>query len=173
MIYVPRTANEIKLLDDAKIGTAAQQWTALNQFIAQDEYLSTRRGQYAERNGAKTPWEHRFDVRVSQDLGLKIGERVHKLQLTFDVFNVGNLLNKDWGRSYFVGNNAYSLINYDAKKVAILSRLLTKTKLITFRILHLNGKDNLVLDTSSKNKKTFRYQNPNNSLGFFIFAINI
>lgn len=116
LIYVPRTANEIKLLDDAKIGTAAQQWTALNQFIAQDEYLSTRRGQYAERNGAKTPWEHRFDVRVSQDLGLKIGERVHKLQLTFDVFNVGNLLNKDWGRSYFVGNNAYSLINYDAKK---------------------------------------------------------
>ena len=38
---------------------------------------------------------------------------MHKFQITFDVFNVGNLLNKDWGRSYFVANNSYQLITYD------------------------------------------------------------
>ncbi len=115
LLYIPKDASEIKLLalTGANPATAAQQWTALNSYIEQDEYLRTRRGQYAERNGAKTPWEHRFDLRFSQDLGLNIGETMHKFQITFDIFNVGNLLNKDWGRSYFVANNSYQLITYD------------------------------------------------------------
>lgn len=114
LLYVPRNMSEIKLvaLTGSNPATPAEQWAALDTFISQDPYLSTRRGQYAERNGAKTPWEHRFDLRVSQDLGLKIANTVHKLQLTFDIFNFGNLLNKEWGRSYFVNNNAYQLVTY-------------------------------------------------------------
>lgn len=108
LLYVPRSASEIKLVDPS-------QWAALDAYINQDKYLSTRRGQYVERNGATTPWEHRFDVRLSQDLGIKIGEKVHKLQLTFDIFNVGNLLNKEWGRSYFVQYGAYKLLNYNSR----------------------------------------------------------
>ena len=84
----------------------------MDAFIEQDPYLRTRRGQYAERNGARTPWEHRFDLRITQDLGVTIKDRVHRFQLTFDIFNVGNLLNKDWGKSYFVSNQAYQLITY-------------------------------------------------------------
>lgn len=116
LIYVPKTADEIKLvaLTGSSPASAAEQWTALDQYIQQDEYLKTRRGQYAERNGARTPWEHRFDLRISQDLGITIKERVHKFQLTFDIFNVGNLLNKEWGRSYFVSNQAYQLITYNS-----------------------------------------------------------
>lgn len=115
LIYIPNSMNEIKLVNlgsGANLVTPAQQWAALDAYINQDEYLRTRRGQYAERNGAETPWENRFDLRVSQDLGLTIKEKVHRLQLTFDVFNVGNLINKDWGRSYFVSNQAYQLITY-------------------------------------------------------------
>lgn len=117
LLYVPRTADEIMLVPirDANgviTRTVAQQWEALDAYINQDKYLSSRRGQYTERNGSTTPWEHRFDVRLSQDLGIKIGEKVHRLQLTFDIFNVGNLLNKEWGRSYFVNNNASTLINF-------------------------------------------------------------
>ena len=114
LLYVPNSASEIKLvaLTGSNSATVAEQWTALNNFIEQDPYLKTRRGQYAERNGARTPWEHRFDLRVTQDLGITIKERVHRFQLTFDIFNVGNLLNKDWGKSYFVANQAYQLITY-------------------------------------------------------------
>lgn len=113
LLYVPRNASEIKLvaLTGTNPSSAADQWTAFDAFINQDPYLRTRRGQYAERNGATTPWEHRFDLRVSQDLGIKLGDRVHKIQLTFDIFNVGNLIDKDYGRSYFVSNNAYQLIS--------------------------------------------------------------
>ncbi len=114
LLYVPKTADEIKLvaLTGTNPATPAEQWAALDAYIEQDEYLKTRRGQYAERNGARTPWEHRFDLRISQDLGITIKDRVHKFQLTFDIFNVGNLLNKEWGRSYFVSNQAYQLITY-------------------------------------------------------------
>lgn len=118
LLYVPKTADEIKLVairdgNGNITRTVAEQWADLDAYISQDKYLSTRRGKYAERNGATTPWEHRFDIRISQDLGIKIGERVHKLQLTFDIFNVGNLFNKEWGRSYYVEYNASSLINYN------------------------------------------------------------
>ncbi|MDO5615488.1 MAG: hypothetical protein Q4G16_04805, partial [Cruoricaptor ignavus] len=117
LIYVPLNASEINLvpITGSNPISVADQWAALDAFIEQDEYLRTRRGQYAERNGASTPWENRFDLRISQDLGINIKDRVHKFQLTLDIFNVGNLINKDWGRSYFVANNAYQLITYTGR----------------------------------------------------------
>lgn len=121
LLYVPRNLSEIKLAD-LNIGTTAapiivpvaQQWAALDAFINSDPYLSSRRGQYAERNGARMPWEHQFDVRIMQDLGFVGGKGTkNSLQLSLDIINVGNLLNKDWGRLYSLSNNASTLINYN------------------------------------------------------------
>lgn len=117
LLYVPSAANEIKLVDiknsaDEVTATAAQQWDALNAYIDSDEYLSSRRGQYVERNGSFMPWQHQFDLRITQDLGTMIQGTKNRLQLTFDIFNVGNLLNKEWGRNYYVSNQALSLISY-------------------------------------------------------------
>ncbi len=111
LIFVPEFASQIKLVASGST-TAAAQWTALDAFIKADPYLSTRRGKYAERNGAETPWEHQFDVRITQDFGAIVKGSKNKIQLTFDIFNVGNLLNKDWGRQYFVSNQALTLITY-------------------------------------------------------------
>lgn len=98
LMYVPRNFEESQLVDQVDnngnvVRTAAQQWEILNAFIEQDDYLSSNRGKVTERNGAKLPWLHRFDVRVSQDVSFQ----THRLQLTFDVLNVGNLLNNTWG----------------------------------------------------------------------------
>ncbi|WP_437919581.1 TonB-dependent receptor [Sphingobacterium sp. LRF_L2] len=115
LIYIPRTASDINLVPLTNAGvttSAADQWTALDAYISQDKYLSTRRGQYAERNGARMPWQHQFDLRITQDLGTMIKGSKNRLQLTFDIFNVGNLLNKDWGRNYAISNQAYQLITY-------------------------------------------------------------
>ena len=121
LLYVPNSASEIKFVDlkdkDKKvIATPAQQWEAYNAFIEGDEYLKTRRGQYAERNGAFMPWEHQFDLRIAQDIGGVFNGTKNRLQLTFDIFNVGNLLNKDWGRSYSVSNGAYQLVSYNSSE---------------------------------------------------------
>jgi len=117
LLFVPKTQADIKLLPLNASGsnpalTTAQQWTALDAFIENDPYLKTKRGQYTDRNGAEVPFQHSFDLRISQDLGGVIKGTKNKIQLTFDVFNVGNMVNKDWGKSYFVTNQSLTLVNY-------------------------------------------------------------
>jgi hypothetical protein len=121
IMYVPRDASEINLVDIVSNGTVVttkeEQWQKLNSFIESDEYLRKHRGQYAERNGLRAPFSHIFDLHLAQDfyLGQKNGKR-HTLQITFDVFNLGNMLNKDWGRLYTarqgMSYNNYGLIDF-------------------------------------------------------------
>lgn len=67
-------------------------------YIQQDKYLRSRRGQYAERNGAQLPWLNRVDVKIMQDLFSKIGKNRNTIQFTVDIFNAGNLINPGWGK---------------------------------------------------------------------------
>ncbi len=118
LIYVPANQTDIELLDildsngDVEV-SAQDQWEMLDAFIAGDDYLSTRRGQYAERNGARLPFTSVLDLRIAQDFGLKLGNDWQRFQVTLDVLNLGNLLNKNWGASYFVGNDLFALIDYE------------------------------------------------------------
>ncbi|MBT4035441.1 MAG: TonB-dependent receptor [Candidatus Marinimicrobia bacterium] len=100
LLYVPEDANDIHfgtsvdangLLIEA--ADAAVQWAALDAFIEQDEYLSTRRGKYAERNGAMLPWFSQLDLKAVQDVSFGL----HTLQLSLDVMNIGNMINSAWG----------------------------------------------------------------------------
>lgn len=77
--------------------TAQQQRDAFEAFINQDDYLKNRRGQYAERNGALLPWVLRFDLSATLEFFRKINGERHTIQLRADIFNVGNLINDNWG----------------------------------------------------------------------------
>ena len=117
LMFVPAKQSDIKLVPLAATTTlpaqtVAQQWAALDAFIENDPYLKKHRGTYTTRNGASAPFQHQFDVRVTQDLGAIISGSKNRIQLTFDIFNVGNLLNKKWGRQYTVANQAVTLVNY-------------------------------------------------------------
>jgi hypothetical protein len=112
MIYIPETASEINLVDISGGATAAQQWTALDAFISNDKYLSKHRGEYAERNAARLPFSHQFDLRILQDVKVKAGNTSNKLQISLDILNIGNLISKKWGESKYLSNQQYSLINY-------------------------------------------------------------
>jgi hypothetical protein len=98
-MYVPRTLEESFLVDRTVSGvvtTAAEQWDALDKYIEQDPYLSSIRGAVSERNGAKLPWLHRFDLRFVQDINLDIAG-TSRIQLTADILNFGNMINSEWG----------------------------------------------------------------------------
>ena len=56
---------------------------------------------------------HIIDFKFAQDIYVSGGDIKHTLQLTFDLFNLGNLINSDWGRMYYVGNKALQLIDFD------------------------------------------------------------
>lgn len=106
LVYVPNNASEINFQQNGDL-SPEDQWEAFNAFIEQDDYLSSRRGEYAERNGARTPFTHQFDLKVVQDLFTNIGDNRNALQLSLDIFNVGNLINKDWGRQYTYGRSFF------------------------------------------------------------------
>ena len=114
LMYIPRGESEL-LLKDLGTYTAAQQWADLDKYISQDKYLSKRRGQYAERNGAELPWAANFDFKVIQDFYIKVGGKKNTLQFTLDVFNLGNYISPQWGLNQsafraglvnFIGNDA-------------------------------------------------------------------
>ncbi len=117
LIYVPASASEIHLVDigvpgDADYVSAADQWTALEGFINSQPYLKEMKGKYVERNGDRLDFEHALDFKLAQDFFIEAGGRKHTLQITFDVFNLTNLLNKDWGRRYYSPYNQFALINW-------------------------------------------------------------
>ncbi|HRG42527.1 MAG TPA: hypothetical protein PLC27_14060, partial [Saprospiraceae bacterium] len=60
------------------------------------------RGGYAEKNSNWMPYVSFLDLAVRQDLGLKLGNKMHKLQLSVDIFNLANMLNPEWGTRYSV-----------------------------------------------------------------------
>jgi hypothetical protein len=115
LVYIPRNKNEIVLMPSSATDTRTtdQIWEQLNTFIMNDDYLQEHRGQYAARNGARTPWESRFDVRLMQEFFFNTGKYDHTIQLTMDIENFGNLLDQGRGRDYFVPNNTFNLVRFE------------------------------------------------------------
>ncbi|HVL69246.1 MAG TPA: carboxypeptidase regulatory-like domain-containing protein [Vicinamibacterales bacterium] len=100
LIYVPRNTSEMNFQTFTASGrtfTAAEQAAAWEAYIAQDPYLSKRRGQYAERGAVFLPMVRRVDASLMQDIFRNMGGRRHSLQFRADILNFGNLLNSDWG----------------------------------------------------------------------------
>ena len=112
LLKVPSTRDQINLVDirDAQgnvVTTAAQQWEQLDAYINQDDYLSERRGNFTERNGAISPWYTQLDAKLLQDFSLMAGEKKHTFQLSFDIQNLGNLISSDWGVRRTFANNRF------------------------------------------------------------------
>ncbi|MCY7356030.1 MAG: TonB-dependent receptor, partial [Rudanella sp.] len=113
LIYIPRNQNEIVLAttNAQDTRTTQQIWDQLNTYIDQDAYLSKRRGQYAERNGAYLPWQNLFNFRLLQDLFVPMPNgRRHTIQLSVDLINAGNFLNSNWGITK--ATNRANLLNF-------------------------------------------------------------
>ncbi|WP_115554111.1 TonB-dependent receptor [Xanthomonas arboricola] len=89
LLYIPAGRG------DVLFGTAREEQAFWN-YIEGNEYLAARRGQVAERNGARNSWINQFDLHIEQEIPGFFKD--NKASLWLDVMNVGNLLNKKWGR---------------------------------------------------------------------------
>jgi len=65
-----------------------------NDYIDSESCLS--RGSISQRHTCTSSWINRFDLHMMQEFKIT-GE--HKIEITFDIENIGNLLNDDWGRA--------------------------------------------------------------------------
>lgn len=101
LIYIPTTNDITNMNFSGDAGAQAEQRTALEAFIQQDEYLNENRGGYAEKYDILSPWYSRWDVRVLQDYILPNNNVV---QLSLDMLNIGNFINSEWGVRQFPTN---------------------------------------------------------------------
>jgi hypothetical protein len=46
---------------------------------------------------ARMPWFNRFDLRVVENIGFKVGNDIHKVQLSLDLMNATNLISNKLG----------------------------------------------------------------------------
>jgi hypothetical protein len=109
LFYVPGQAANLAFgeidPDDGPTITPQLQARALERFIGQNEYLSDRRGQYAERNGDRTPWESVIDLNLRVEVFQQLLGRRQSVELTANIFNfsslVGDLVGQDqWGERF-------------------------------------------------------------------------
>jgi len=108
LIYIPRDQSEMNfrpLTVSGRTFSPAEQAAAFEQLIQNDSYLSSHRGEYAERGAVFLPIVNRTDVSVAQDVFKNVGAKRHSGQIRLDITNFGNLLNHDWGVGQRLVNN--------------------------------------------------------------------
>jgi len=84
------------------------------------DYIKKSLGKIADRNGGVNPFYGTIDLRLAKTVHLYKSQAI---TLSVDVFNFSNLLNKNWGGSYQLGNqNLLNVTGFDqAKKEYIYS----------------------------------------------------
>ena len=141
LIYIPRAgempASSFVAIAANTSGYRAAGYTAQEQsdlfeaYIQQDKYLSKNRGSYAQRNGGTSPWRNQVDLRLTQEIFKNVNGAKNSVQFTMDVFNLGNLLNKNWGNVNFV-NNSQILVPQNVSAISATTKP-------TFRMAAANG----------------------------------
>ena len=126
--FIPATPSDINFKDikDASGNvtySAANQSTDFFNFVNNNDYLKNRKGQYAERNGMRTPWNQELDMKLMHEFKLSKKDKSKALQVSLDIFNLMNLINNDWGHITFVTNVNNYTVNMlqfvsDAKGIA-------------------------------------------------------
>ncbi len=116
LLYVPKAPGSGDVLFAG--ATAADKQANEDKFWAivnSSKELSDSKGGVVSRNNAFSDMVHNFDLRLSQELAGFSPK--HKSILILDIFNVGNLLNKEWGRTNEMlfssgGGNRRGFVNF-------------------------------------------------------------
>jgi hypothetical protein len=132
----PQTAGLVYIFNDNEVSKYipnATQSQAFTDFVNSNEYLSSRKGNFTERNGGRTPWSTTIDAKIVQNVG-------KSFQLTADIFNLTNLLNKEWGEMYFVSNSFNSTSSVGLAKVSGETFSFTKPTQKPYSVDQINSK---------------------------------
>jgi outer membrane receptor protein involved in Fe transport len=85
--FIPADASQITLADPS-------QFAALSDFIDSQSCLREARGGLLERNSCRNPWQNYLNARLGVTVPTLSGQG---LELSLDLFNVLNFIDRDWG----------------------------------------------------------------------------
>jgi len=105
LMFVPSAFGSGEVVFRGGIEAERQFWA-----IANATGLSRYAGGVAERNGSFSSWVNSFDLRLRQELPGFLD--AHRAELVFDILNVGNLVNRRWGRIEELAGLDRSFVNY-------------------------------------------------------------
>lgn len=120
LIYVPRNATDpTEILFQGYNSTNAttkaaadNQAAVFEKFISSVPCLQQARGTIMKRNACRNPWNSLIKLSVGQNLGKLFGvannlhaSALNNVQVRWDVENVANLLNKNWGWQEYSSQN--------------------------------------------------------------------
>jgi hypothetical protein len=91
------------------------QLDSLNAFIDSQSCLAASRGALLRRNACRNPWSNLVNARLAMNVPLPSGQN---LQVSWDVFNVLNLIDGGWGlfnqvSGFEAGGSFLSAVGYD------------------------------------------------------------
>ena len=133
LMYIPSGPGSGEVVFNGGAAEEARFW----EYVNAHPDLAGARGKVVSRNGSFAPWVNTFDLRLSQEVpGILSG---HKGVFMLDLMNIGNMLNKRWGRTDEVafqsgGGAARSFVNYkglDANGRYIYSMMSVPEDLVT------------------------------------------
>ncbi len=76
--------------------------------------LNEYRGRIAERNAGENSFYGTVDIRIARNFRFY---KTHGIELSAEIFNFGNMLNKEWGINHSLGNQTlYKVNSFDAAK---------------------------------------------------------
>ncbi|MCD9015508.1 carboxypeptidase regulatory-like domain-containing protein [Parachryseolinea silvisoli] len=113
-------SNDLAYVFDPNDPAVAEKYrTAINAILANPkadgslkDYIRNSAGKIAERNGGENGFYGVWDLRIGKRFKLF---RTQALELSADIFNVANMLKKDWGTTKTLGKqNLYTVTGFDA-----------------------------------------------------------
>lgn len=98
LIYIPTEAEMPTMLWADETSMAA-----FNDYIEEDNYLRTHRGEFAERNSHSLPFVHRLDLHVAQSFYFNKSSQ-RRVEISLDILNLSNLISRSWGLVHRTSN---------------------------------------------------------------------
>ncbi len=133
LMYIPTDAELAQMTFKDEANKAA-----FKEFIESDDYLSSHRGEYSERGAKVAPWQHRFNLKVAQDIIVDIAGKPTTLQVGADLNNAANLFNSNWGLTKQVSSeNVLVISKADASGIYTFNAPVVKNYRSTFNTWQL------------------------------------
>ena len=96
LLYIPSAPGSGQVVFRGDTATSHVNEDRFWAFVNSYGDLRNKAGDVTKRNGSFSPWTNSFDMRISQEVpGFFKG---NKGVFTMDFFNVGNMINRKWGR---------------------------------------------------------------------------